>query len=133
VHYCEATKKFSSRNYFDETDLRGIPTTSNAMPIKDESGNPLTTEIGLCNFVDNQRVTLQELPESAPPGQLPRSTGTSHAGTALTRLPLLSQAIAHTISQATFSGCASLVENLTELGSIAVVGFPHCRGLFFKR
>jgi DNA replication licensing factor MCM3 len=75
VHYCEATRKFSSRTYFDETDLQGVPTNSNAMPIKDEAENPLTTEIGLCSFVDNQRVTLQELPETAPPGQLPRSTG----------------------------------------------------------
>ena len=75
VHYCEATKKFTTRTYTDETDLSGVPSTTNAMPIKDEQNNPLTTEIGLCQFVDNQRITLQELPETAPPGQLPRSTG----------------------------------------------------------
>lgn len=75
VHYCETTKKFTSRHYVDETDLSGAAVTTTAMPIKDEHGNPLTTEIGLCQFVDNQRVTLQELPETAPPGQLPRSTG----------------------------------------------------------
>lgn len=75
VHYCQATKKFTSRTYVDETDLEGIPSASNAMPIKDEHDNPLSTEIGLCKFIDNQRVTVQELPETAPPGQLPRSTG----------------------------------------------------------
>ena len=85
VHYCEATKKFTARSYADEADLDGVPSASNAMPIKDEQGNALTTEIGLCSFVDNQRVTLQELPETAPPGQLPRSTGAPTA--ALMALP----------------------------------------------
>jgi DNA replication licensing factor MCM3 len=75
VHYCEATSKFTSRQFSDETDINSAPGVSNAIPTKDENQNLLTTEIGLCTFVDNQRVTLQELPETAPPGQLPRSTG----------------------------------------------------------
>lgn len=75
VHYCEATKKFTTREFSDETDLGGAPGRTNVMPTKDDAGNLLTTEIGLCKFVDNQRVTLQELPETAPPGQLPRSAG----------------------------------------------------------
>jgi DNA replication licensing factor MCM3 len=79
VHYCQATRKFTTRHYVDETDLEGIPSQSNVMPARDEQDNPLSTEIGLCKFVDNQRVTLQELPETAPPGQLPRSTGATPA------------------------------------------------------
>lgn len=76
VHYCKATNKFTTRSFTDETNVDGVPATSNAMPTRDENQNLLTTEIGLCHFIDNQRVTLQELPETAPPGQLPRSTGT---------------------------------------------------------
>ena len=30
-------------------------------------------QYGLSTFIDSQTVTIQELPETAPPGQLPRS------------------------------------------------------------
>ena len=78
VHYCQATNKFTTRHFSDEADISAAPSMTNAIPTKDENQNLLTTEIGLCTFVDNQRVTLQELPETAPPGQLPRSTGSTH-------------------------------------------------------
>jgi DNA replication licensing factor MCM3 len=58
--------------YRDATSLSGQPTSS-VYPTKDESGNVLTTEFGLCKYRDSQSITLQEAPESAPPGQLPRS------------------------------------------------------------
>ena len=41
---------------------------------QDDNGNLLTTEYGLCVYKDNQVVTIQELPETAPPGQMPHST-----------------------------------------------------------
>ena len=44
-----------------------------AYPTKDENGNPLETEYGECEYKDYQTITLQEMPESAPLGQLPRS------------------------------------------------------------
>ena len=78
VHYCQATNKFSTRHFSDEADISAAPSMTNAIPTKDENQNLLTTESGLCSFVDNQRITLQELPETAPPGQLPRSTGMHH-------------------------------------------------------
>ena len=41
---------------------------SNAFPTQDEQGNPLSTEYGYCVYKDSQTVTIQELPENAPPG-----------------------------------------------------------------
>lgn len=42
---------------------------------RDDNGNLLVTQYGLSTFIDHQTVTIQELPETAPPGQLPRSGG----------------------------------------------------------
>ena len=47
--------------------------TGAAYPVTDDAGNLLSTEFGLCTYTDCQTVTVQELPESAPAGQLPRS------------------------------------------------------------
>lgn len=70
VHYCEVTKSTLIREYRDVTSLAGLPTPS-AYPVQDESGNPYLTEYGRCKYRNNQSVTIQELPELAPPGQLP--------------------------------------------------------------
>ena len=40
---------------------------------RDENDNLLITQYGLSTYIDHQTVTIQELPETAPPGQLPRS------------------------------------------------------------
>jgi len=89
VHYCPQTNTHESRTYVDATDPQlGLPAldstgnelpdkrvtiTSTAYPTKDKDGNPLETEFGLSVFKDYQTVTLQEMPEKAPMGQLPRS------------------------------------------------------------
>lgn len=89
VHYCPATQHRSKRRYVDATDpLLGLPQlgsdgneepdklihiTNTTYPTKDKDGNPLETEFGLSLFKDHQRIVLQEMPESAPLGQLPRS------------------------------------------------------------
>eukprot|EP00947_MAST-08B_sp_MAST-8B-sp1_P000233 g233.t1 len=72
THFCPATKKFSQREYRDATSFDGAPTNS-VYPTKDEHNNPLETEFGLSVYKDHQTVTIQEMPERAPLGQLPRS------------------------------------------------------------
>ncbi|CAL8394538.1 unnamed protein product [Gadus morhua 'NCC'] len=72
VHYCPATKKTSERKYTDMTSLEAFPSSS-IYPTKDEENNPLETEFGLSAYKDHQTVTVQEMPEKAPAGQLPRS------------------------------------------------------------
>lgn len=73
VHYCDATTRFHMREYRDATMYGTGPPTSSAYPTTDESGNRLTTEFGLSTFRDHQMISIQEMPERAPPGQLPRS------------------------------------------------------------
>lgn len=80
VHYCPITKKFHEKMYRDNASVSSLAVfTQNAgmpgssYPTKDEEGNPLETEFGKCWYRDSQRITIQELPEKSPPGQLPRS------------------------------------------------------------
>jgi DNA replication licensing factor MCM3 len=72
VHYCPATKKTVERRYSDLTTLSAFPSTS-AYPTKDDAGNPLETEYGTSVYRDHQTLSIQEMPEKAPAGQLPRS------------------------------------------------------------
>eukprot|EP01025_Chloroclados_australasicus_P012951 TRINITY_DN16198_c0_g1_i4.p1 TRINITY_DN16198_c0_g1~~TRINITY_DN16198_c0_g1_i4.p1 ORF type:complete len:818 (-),score=97.65 TRINITY_DN16198_c0_g1_i4:533-2986(-) len=72
VHYCEETKLFTTREYRDGTSNVGLPTGS-AYPTQDDKGNVLVTEYGLGKSRDHQVISIQELPEDSPPGQLPRS------------------------------------------------------------
>uniref|UniRef100_A0A3P9LU04 DNA replication licensing factor MCM3 n=1 Tax=Oryzias latipes TaxID=8090 RepID=A0A3P9LU04_ORYLA len=72
VHYCPATKKTMERKYTDLTSLDAFPSSA-IYPTKDEENNPLETEFGLSIYKDHQTITVQEMPEKAPAGQLPRS------------------------------------------------------------
>ena len=53
VHYCEATGTSMTREYRDVTSHNGPPTGS-TYPTKDDNGNLLSTEFGLCQYRDNQ-------------------------------------------------------------------------------
>ncbi|CAG7784877.1 unnamed protein product [Allacma fusca] len=72
VHYCPVTKKSMERRYADMASFDIFPTSS-AYPTKDDDGNLLETEYGLSKYRDHQTMTIQEMPEKAPTGQLPRS------------------------------------------------------------
>ncbi|EFY99228.1 component of the MCM2-7 complex [Metarhizium robertsii] len=71
VHYNEKAGKFHFREYQDQTMTNGV-TTSSVYPREDDEGNPLVTEYGFCTYRDHQTVSIQEMPERAPAGQLPR-------------------------------------------------------------
>lgn len=72
VHFCPATKKVLERKYTDLTSFDPFPASS-VYPTQDEDGNSLETEYGLSSYKDHQTITIQEMPEKAPAGQLPRS------------------------------------------------------------
>lgn len=72
VHYCPTTGEFTSREYRDITSVTGLPTGS-VYPTRDDQGNLLVTEFGLCKYKDHQTISMQEVPENSAPGQLPRS------------------------------------------------------------
>jgi DNA replication licensing factor MCM3 len=77
VHYCDETKVGTVREYYDQYTLdakdRENVAMSNAYPTKDQEGRPLTTEYGFCQYKDVQTLVIQEMPEKAPTGLLPRS------------------------------------------------------------
>ncbi|CDK25895.1 unnamed protein product [Kuraishia capsulata CBS 1993] len=73
VHYCDTTGRFHQREYRDQTTSFNPLTTSAAYPTTDPEGNKLVTEYGYSKYRDHQTITVQELPELAPAGQLPRS------------------------------------------------------------
>ncbi|KAK9267946.1 hypothetical protein L1049_010383 [Liquidambar formosana] len=72
VHFCPTTKAFTTREYRDITSNMGLPTGS-VYPTRDDNGNLLVTEYGLCKYKDHQTLSIQEVPENAAPGQLPRT------------------------------------------------------------
>lgn len=89
VHYCPRTNKHEVRDYVDAADLEvGLPVLDSAgreipdrlvnistsvHPTQDKERNPLEMEFGLSTYKDHQTAVLQEMPERAPVGQLPRS------------------------------------------------------------
>lgn len=72
THFCPATKRQVIQTYPDLSSNMNNALNS-SYPTKDDHGNQLLTEYGLCVYVDFQTITVQEVPEIAPPGQLPRS------------------------------------------------------------
>lgn len=76
MHYCEPTTKFHTRTYHDGTMITPSGTATGGttvIPQDDGEGRPLLMEYGLSTFRDFQTISIQEMPERAPAGQLPRS------------------------------------------------------------
>lgn len=71
VTYCPATKKTSERRLYDMSSLEYQP-TSFVIGARDDEGNVVELEYGKSLYKDHQTLTLQEMPEVAPAGQLPR-------------------------------------------------------------
>lgn len=72
VHYNEKKKSFHFREYKDQTMTANGAATSSVYPQEDDEGNPLITEYGYSTYRDHQTISIQEMPERAPAGQLPR-------------------------------------------------------------
>ncbi|KAJ5678817.1 DNA replication licensing factor mcm3 [Penicillium macrosclerotiorum] len=73
VHYSEKKDRFLARKYRDQTMTASGATSLNVYPQEDEEKNPLITEYGYSTYMDHQSISIQEMPERAPAGQLPRS------------------------------------------------------------
>ncbi|KAK3807588.1 MAG: DNA replication licensing factor Mcm3 [Benniella sp.] len=73
MHYCPKTEMFHQKSYIDSTMITNEMVTGAAYLQMDEEGNPLETEFGLSTYRDHQSISIQEMPERAPAGQLPRS------------------------------------------------------------
>lgn len=81
VQFCPATGKYKLMDHRDETspdiylEINGrinLP-TNGALPKEDSDQNELELEQGLSVYKDYQTIILQEMPERARVGQLPRS------------------------------------------------------------
>jgi DNA replication licensing factor MCM3 len=75
IHFCPQTNKFHSRGYHDASMIApssALTGTTTVIPQDDGEGHPLLMEFGLSTFRDHQTVNIQEMPERAPAGQLPR-------------------------------------------------------------
>ncbi|OQE21350.1 hypothetical protein PENSTE_c012G05137 [Penicillium steckii] len=73
VHYSEKKDRFLARKYRDQTMTASGATSLNVYPQEDDEKNPLITEYGYSTYMDHQTISIQEMPERAPAGQLPRS------------------------------------------------------------
>ncbi|KRH94235.1 DNA replication licensing factor, MCM3 component [Pseudoloma neurophilia] len=68
----EQNNVFYSKDYRDATTLTPYTLTSSVIP-KTYSNEPLNFEFGLSSYIDTQTATMQEMPENAKPGAMPRS------------------------------------------------------------
>ena len=74
VHYSDSMKTFLVKEYWDATMLNGMQLPgSTSYPTEGDDKQKLTSEFGLSQYRDYQTISIQEMPEKAPAGQLPRS------------------------------------------------------------
>ncbi len=73
VQYNPRTERSFFKSFRDATSSFGLPTPAVFMSVDPDTKDPLSMEFGLCLYKDHQSITVQEMPEKAPAGQLPRS------------------------------------------------------------
>lgn len=72
VHYSSVKNVFYEKEYRDATMVTRLPCTNTVYPTRDDENNLLEAEFGLSEYSDFQILSLQEMPENAPPSSLPR-------------------------------------------------------------
>jgi DNA replication licensing factor MCM3 len=74
-HYVDTTKQGYVKTYSDYYSINegGAVDKSTTFPTTDPAGNKMSADYGYCEYNKLQKLVIQELPERAPPGQLPRS------------------------------------------------------------
>ncbi|MCJ1396303.1 MCM DNA helicase complex subunit [Xylographa bjoerkii] len=72
MHYSEKKNEWYYRTYHDQTMTANGAASTSVYPQEDADGNQLVTEYGYCTYRDHQTISIQEMPERAPAGQLPR-------------------------------------------------------------
>ncbi|KAK8881299.1 hypothetical protein M9Y10_004034 [Tritrichomonas musculus] len=72
AQYCPETNQVLYRTFNDVTSMNELPSRL-AIPTTDTEGHQLEMEFGRSVFADHQLLTIQERPEAAPAGQMPRS------------------------------------------------------------
>lgn len=73
VHYVPETGEVRVKEHRDHTAIVTDVNAGGGGPSKDEEGRNFITDHGLSLYRDYQRFTLQEMPENAPTGQMPKS------------------------------------------------------------
>lgn len=75
VHFCKRTNQILSKDYSDNFSAEALLDLkkNKSVPTTDINSNPLFFEFGRSTFKNFQTAVIQELPEMAPAGQLPRS------------------------------------------------------------
>lgn len=73
VHFDEQSRSFKMREYFDATMITANAQVSSMNYPTGGEGERLISEFGLSSYRDYQTISIQEMPEKAPAGQLPRS------------------------------------------------------------
>lgn len=72
-HYVPETGEVRVKEHRDATSIVTDVNAGGGVPTKDEDGRNYVTAHGLSLYRDYQRLTLQEMPENAPTGQMPKS------------------------------------------------------------
>jgi DNA replication licensing factor MCM3 len=72
-HYVPETGEVRVKEHRDATSIVTDVNAGGGVPTKDEDGRNFVTAHGLSLYRDYQRLTLQEMPENAPTGQMPKS------------------------------------------------------------